>query len=124
MAALGGGGDNQRNTVFASEEGGGGNFNLNLQVITQGKLLITGLLNTSVGRIVTLTQWMLIGAVTVSVFGFIQSSSEVDAAMSPLHYHPPRWTPPPWEGPGPQGSTYGGGSDFGSDFDLGGLKCI
>jgi hypothetical protein len=51
-----------------------------MKVITQGKLLVTALLNTSVGRLVTLTQWMLIGAVTVSVFGFIQCSAEVDAA--------------------------------------------
>eukprot|EP00667_Euglena_gracilis_P008828 EG_transcript_8947 len=55
-----------------------------MKVITQGKLLITGVLNTSVGRLVTLTQWMLIGAVTVSVFGFIQSSSEVDAARKAI----------------------------------------
>lgn len=77
-----------------------------MKVITQGKLLVTGLLNTSVGRVVTLTQWMLIGAVTVSVFGFIQCQTEVDAARKAVvlaedsnghhlwsGFVPPAWVP-------------------------------
>ena len=42
-----------------------------MKVITQIKLLVTGLLNRMVGRVVRLTQWMLIAAVTILVFSFI-----------------------------------------------------
>ena len=55
-----------------------------MKVITQVKLLVTGLLNRMVGRVVTLTQWMLIAAVTVLVFSFIQCSAEVDGARKAM----------------------------------------
>ena len=77
-----------------------------MKVITQVKLLVTGLLNRMVGRVVTLTQWMLIAAVTDLDFSFIQCSAEVDGARRAmalakdanrnefwLGYLPPAWIP-------------------------------
>lgn len=49
-----------------------------MKVITQAKLLLTGMLNKWAKREVTLNQWLLISAVTVLVYAFIQSSTEID----------------------------------------------
>ena len=75
-----------------------------MKVITQAKLLITGCLNKYVGREVTLNQWLLISAVTVLVYGFIQTQAEIDGARQEManavdaagHHLWSGWMPPAW----------------------------